>query len=107
MLPTHACPGASLPSLRPAAAAAARRSSPAQLRRCRCAASASAPTEEERSRLAAATRDIRRLGLAGDAPGAVALLAELGASGLTPDLMAVTATLVRPCVRAWWRERVC
>ena len=49
----------------------------------------------EKQALIAATRKIRDLGNARDAVGAVAALAELGASGVTPDLRAVTTTLVR------------
>jgi hypothetical protein len=49
----------------------------------------------EKQALITATRRIRDLGNARDAVGAVAALAELGASGVTPDLRAVTTTLVR------------
>lgn len=49
----------------------------------------------EKQALITATRRIRDLGNARDAVGAVAALAELGAAGVTPDLRAVTTTLVR------------
>ena len=49
----------------------------------------------EKQALITATRRIRDLGNARDAVGAVAALAELGATGVTPDLRAVTTTLVR------------
>ena len=65
-------------------------------RRVQCAASSSdeAARSSTRAQLVAATKRIRDLGAQGDAQGAVAVLAELGGSGVTPDLRAVTATLV-------------
>jgi hypothetical protein len=61
-------------------------------------ASVGVSDEEALSLLLAATKRIRALGEAKDALGAVACLAELGASGVTPDVRAVTATLVRACL---------
>ena len=99
-------------SVAPAAAAMAspRRAAPAPQRlrcariRARVVAAAAmksvASQEEEqpnpeKQALITATRRIRDLGNARDAVGAVAALAELGATGVTPDLRAVTTTLVR------------
>ena len=62
------------------------------------AAAADEEADEGRKALIAATRRIRDLGAAGDALGAVEALAALGKSGVAPDVLAVTATLVRRCV---------
>lgn len=60
---------------------------------------AAAAGKADKERLVSATRRIRALGLARDAVGAVEELAALGASGVVPDVLAVTATL-RACVVA-------
>lgn len=102
------CPCAPLPA-RPRRASAAARSSALAAPSAAAAAEeeaafslpAASPDEaaEHRSLLVAATRRIRDLGAARDAVGAVDQLAQLGARGVAPDLLAFTATL-RACVVA-------
>ncbi len=63
------------------------------------AAVAEEEADDARKELILTTRRIRDMGASGDAVGAVEALASLGKAGITPDVLAITACIVRARAR--------